>query len=150
MFGLPGLTALVLFGFPLFWIIYTIIFWVKTRNWVDDSENKGGNFFLVTNNRIRTPSTINCLDGISRQTIFLLAAQLGIPIEECQLLPYDVIIADEAFFTSTPYCIMPATKFNGIEIGDGKLGPITKKLLATWSEMVGVDIIEQAQAPSQN
>ncbi|MDC7227069.1 MAG: hypothetical protein PQJ61_09940 [Spirochaetales bacterium] len=42
MFGLPGLTALVLFGFPLFWIIYTIIFWVKTRNWVDDAENQGG------------------------------------------------------------------------------------------------------------
>lgn len=110
------------------------------------SENKGGNFFLVTKNRIRTPSTTNCLDGISRQTIFHLADQLGIPIEECQLLPYDVITADEAFFTSTPYCIMPATKFNGTMIGDGQVGPITKKLLAAWSEMVGIDIIEQAQS----
>jgi len=108
------------------------------------SENKGGNFFLVTNNRIRTPSTINCLDGISRQTIFHLADRLGIPIEECQLLPYDVITADEAFFTSTPYCIMPATKFNGTLIGDGEVGPITKKLLTAWSQMVGIDIIEQA------
>ncbi|MCH9656768.1 MAG: aminotransferase class IV [Planctomycetes bacterium] len=111
------------------------------------SENKGGNFFLVTNNRIRTPSTINCLDGISRQTIFQLADQLGIPIEECQLLPYDVITADEAFFTSTPYCIMPATKFNGMPVGNGEVGPITKKLIASWSELVGVDIIKQAQAP---
>ena len=42
MFGLPGLTTLVLFGFPLFWIAYTIIFWVKTRNWEDDGETKGG------------------------------------------------------------------------------------------------------------
>lgn len=110
------------------------------------SENKGGNFFLISKNRIRTPSTINCLDGISRQTIFQLAEQLKIPIEECQLLPYDVITADEAFFTSTPYCMMPATKFNGIEIGNGKVGPITNKLLAAWSEMVGVDIKKQAQA----
>lgn len=110
------------------------------------SENKGGNFFLISKNRIRTPSTINCLDGISRQTIFQLAEQLEIPIEECQLLPYDVITADEAFFTSTPYCMMPATKFNGIEIGNGKVGPITNKLLAAWSEMVGVDIKKQAQA----
>ncbi|MCA9014896.1 MAG: aminotransferase class IV [Planctomycetaceae bacterium] len=110
------------------------------------SENKGGNFFLVTNNCIRTPSTINCLDGISRQTIFLLAEQLQIPIEESRLLPYDVTTADEAFFTSTPYCIMPATKFNGTMIGDGQVGPITKRLLASWSEMVGVDLVEQAQS----
>lgn len=108
------------------------------------SENKGGNFFLVTNNRIRTPSTINCLDGISRQTIFLLAEQLDLPIEECQLLPYDVITADEAFFTSTPYCIMPATRFNGTTIGNGEVGPVTQKLISSWSHMVGIDIIEQA------
>ena len=106
----------------------------------------GGNFFLVSNNRIRTPSTINCLDGISRQSIFTLGEKLNIPVEECQLLPYDVTTADEAFFTSTPYCIMPATKFNGLEIGDGKVGPITKQLIAAWSDLVGVDIIEQAQA----
>ena len=42
MFGLPPATAAVLFGFPLFWIVYTIIFLVKTRNWVDDSDNQGG------------------------------------------------------------------------------------------------------------
>lgn len=113
------------------------------------SENKGGNFFIVTNNRIRTPSTINCLDGISRQTIILLAEQLDLPIEECQLLPYDVITADEAFFTSTPYCIMPATKFNGTTIGNGQVGPITQKLIAAWSQMVGTDIIEQAQILQQ-
>lgn len=110
------------------------------------SENKGGNFFLVSNNRIRTPTTINCLNGISRQTIFQLAEQLNLPIEECQLLPYDVITADEAFFTSTPYCIMPATKFNGTVIGNGEVGPITKNLLTAWSQLVGIDIVEQAQA----
>ncbi|QDV19469.1 Branched-chain-amino-acid aminotransferase [Gimesia panareensis] len=110
------------------------------------SENKGGNFFLISNNRIRTPSTINCLDGISRQTIFQLGEKLNIPVEEGQLLPYDVTTADEAFFTSTPYCIMPATKFNGIDIGDGQVGPITRQLITAWSELVGVDIIAQAQA----
>lgn len=110
------------------------------------AENKGGNFFLISNNRILTPSTINCLNGISRQTIFDLGRKLDIPVEESQLLPYDVTTADEAFFTSTPYCIMPATKFNGIEIGDGKVGPITKKLIAAWSDLVGLDIMEQAQA----
>ncbi|MCA9022105.1 MAG: aminotransferase class IV, partial [Planctomycetaceae bacterium] len=89
--------------------------------------------------------TINCLNGISRQTIIQLAQQMEIPIEECRLLPYDVTTADEAFFTSTPYCIMPATKFNGITIGSGEVGPITKKLIGAWSQLVGVDIQEQAQ-----
>ena len=39
MFGLPFETALVVFGFPLFWIIYTVVFLLRTRNWVDGSED---------------------------------------------------------------------------------------------------------------
>jgi len=38
MFGLPGSTAAVLFGFPIFWIVYTIIFFVKSKDWPDDVE----------------------------------------------------------------------------------------------------------------
>ena len=45
MFGLPGMTAGVLFGFPVFWIIYTIIFFIKSKDWPDEveDEEKGGN-----------------------------------------------------------------------------------------------------------
>ena len=57
---------------------------------------------------------------------------------------YDVYTADEAFFTSTPYCLMPATKFNGLPVGDGKVGPMTKALLEGWGELTGVDVVEQA------
>ena len=73
-----------------------------------------------------------------------LADQLGIPICETDLQPYDLYTADEVFFTSTPYCIMPATKFNGLPVGDGAVGPITRQLLTAWSELVGVDIVQQA------
>jgi hypothetical protein len=38
MFGLPGTTALVLFGFPIFWIVYTIVFLVKSKDWPEDIE----------------------------------------------------------------------------------------------------------------
>ncbi|MCD6361319.1 MAG: hypothetical protein J7M38_10695, partial [Armatimonadetes bacterium] len=55
-----------------------------------------------------------------------------------------VYTADEAFFTSTPYCIMPATKFNGLPVGDGTVGPVTRRLLAGWAELTGVDVVEQA------
>lgn len=108
------------------------------------AENKGGNFFIVADGALKTPVLSNALAGISRATILELAAELGVPIRECDLQPYDVYTADEAFFTSTPYCIMPATRFNGLPVGDGRVGPVTKRLLAAWSARVGVDIAGQA------
>ena len=73
-----------------------------------------------------------------------LAAQIGVRVEVTDFQPYDIYTADEAFFTSTPYCIMPATKFNGLPVGDGQVGTVTKQLLQAWSEHVDVDIVGQA------
>ena len=109
------------------------------------SENKGGNIFAVIDGELRTPSTENCLAGISRQTVLELAAGLGLSARETRLQPYDLYTADEVFFTSTPYCIMPATRFNGLPVSDGRVGPVTLRLLAAWSERVGLDIVAQAQ-----
>ena len=110
------------------------------------TENKGGNVFCVRDGVIRTPTTVNALEGLSRQTVLELAESIGVPTVEEPLLPYDFATADEAFFTSTPYCIMPCTKFNGIGVGDGEVGPVVKALLEAWSERVGVDIVAQARA----
>ena len=107
------------------------------------AENKGGNFFIVADGVLKTPTTRNALAGVSRATVLELAAQLGILAQETDIQPYDVYTADEAFFTSTPYCIMPATRFNGLPVGDGQVGPIARRLLAAWSELVGVDIVAQ-------
>jgi branched-chain amino acid aminotransferase len=108
------------------------------------AENKGGNVFVVSSGVLRTPRPTNCLAGISRETVMQLANNQNILVEQTELQPYDLYTADEVFFTSTPYCIMPATKFNGLPVGDGRVGPITQRLLAAWSELVGLDIIEQA------
>ena len=108
------------------------------------AENKGGNVFSVSEGVLKTPTANNCLNGISRETVVELAGQLGVPVEETTLQPYDLYTADELFFTSTPYCIMPATKFNGLPVGDGEVGRVTKQLLAAWSELTGVDIVKQA------
>ena len=109
------------------------------------SENKGGNIFAVVDGELRTPTTENCLAGISRRTVLELANKLQLPARETRLQMYDLYTADEIFFTSTPYCIMPATRFNGEIVGDGNVGPITQRLLAAWSELVGMDIAEQAR-----
>lgn len=108
------------------------------------AENKGGNFFIVSEGVLYTPRTLHALAGVSRATVLELAEKIGIPAEERDLQPYDVYTADEAFFTSTPYCIMPATRFNGLPVGDGSVGPITRRLLGAWSELVGVDVVQQA------
>jgi len=108
------------------------------------AENKGGNVFIVRGGELATPDTTNCLAGISRETVFELAGQMGIPCRETTLAPYDLYTASELFFTSTPYCIMPATRFNGLPVGDGEVGPVTRRLLALWSEQTGVDIVRQA------
>jgi branched-chain amino acid aminotransferase len=107
------------------------------------TETNAANFSFVEGGAIVSPTTRNTLPGISRATVFELAAQLGIDFVERDSQPYQAINADEAFLTSTPYCMMPVTKINGIPIGDGKPGPIFRRLLDAWSKLVGVDIERQ-------
>ncbi|MGE0609149.1 MAG: aminotransferase class IV [Pirellulales bacterium] len=108
------------------------------------AENKGGNFFVVQDGTVKTPPAWQALAGVTRQTTLDMARQRGLPVQECPLQPYDVYTADEAFFTSTPYCLMPATRFNGLEVGDGRVGPVARSLLDGWSEVAGYDIVDRA------
>jgi branched-chain amino acid aminotransferase len=110
------------------------------------TEGTGSNFFLVKKGTIYSPEPRNILRGISRDYIIELAGDLGIPFHEKNLDPYDVMMADEAFFTCTPFSIVPAVKYHGGNIGTGKVGPIYTKLIDRWSKNVGVDIIGQIQA----
>ena len=107
------------------------------------AEGTGDNFFIVKDGKIITPEGRNILRGISRAYIFELAQQLGLACVEKNIEPYDVITADEAFMTGTPFCLLPVTSLNNVRIGDGKIGKMTKLLMDTWSENVEVDIVEQ-------
>jgi branched-chain amino acid aminotransferase len=107
------------------------------------AEGTGDNFFMVKNGELFTPEGRNILRGISRAYIFELAEQLKIPYHECNIEPYDLYEADEAFLTGTPFCILPTTQLNGLNIGNGKMGDITKSLLDKWSKNVGINIVEQ-------
>jgi branched-subunit amino acid aminotransferase/4-amino-4-deoxychorismate lyase len=107
------------------------------------TETSGANFLMVEGGKIVSPTLRNTLPGISRKTVIELAEQLGIDFVERDFQVYNVVNADEAFLASTPFCIMPVTKINGLPIGDGKPGPIFRQLIAAWSQKVGVDIVEQ-------
>jgi len=104
------------------------------------TETSGANFLIIERGTIVSPSLRNILPGVSRATVMDLAAELGIPFVERDFQVFNVINADEAFLSSTPFCLMPATKINGVSIGDGSPGPIYRRLLDAWSERVGVDI----------
>ena len=107
------------------------------------AEGIGSNFFIVKDKNLITPEGRNILRGISRAYIFELVKKLDLVCVEDNIEPYDVYTADEAFMTGTPFCILPVTSLNGIKIGNGWMGHITRKLIDTWGIKVGVDIIAQ-------
>ncbi len=85
------------------------------------------------------------LPGISLRTICELAQQLNIPLRQQPLFPADVAAADEVLLSSTTSCLLPATRFNGQPIGDGRPGVIFQQLVDAWGARVGLDICGQAR-----
>lgn len=120
------------------------------RNWalLQDTEGliaegTGDNFFIVRKGVVQTPKGRNVLRGISRNYIFRLCDEIGIPWEEIDIEPYDVYTADEAFMTGTPFSLLPVASLNSIRIGKAPMGEISRSLLERWSANVGVDIQQQ-------
>ncbi len=108
------------------------------------SESSVHNFLLVARGKLCTPTDKNVLGGITKETLFSLARKLKIEVLEGDLTPYDAYNADEAFLASTSPTIVPVQSLNGIKIGTQIPGPITKRFLQAWSQMVGIDIVAQA------
>ena len=110
------------------------------------SETSTANVAVVHAGGIVAPPPADALPGISLGFTRRLAARLGIPWREASLTAADLATADEILLTSTPSCILPATRFDGLAVGDGRPGPVFGRLLAAWSDAVGLDIRGQAYA----
>lgn len=110
------------------------------------SEGTGSNFYIVTDGVLRTPTDTSILQGMSRDTVMMLAKDLGIPLVEEDIQPFDAYTADEAFMTGTSHSMLPISRIDWRPIGDEMPGPIVRQLLAAWSEMAGLDIVDQAKA----
>jgi branched-chain amino acid aminotransferase len=105
-----------------------------------------GNLFVVRQGLVRTPGSRSILEGVTRATTLELAAREGIPVQEAELQPYDLVTADEAFITTTSYCVMPVGKLNGAPVGSAVPGPVTRKLMDAWCRLVGMDYVAQMQS----
>ena len=108
------------------------------------TEGIGYNVWLVKDGVLKTATDRSILQGISRKVLMEIAEQLGIPVVEEDLQPYDLYTADEVFFSRTSPRITPVSKVDNRPVGDEFPGPITQQLLAAHSERVGVDIVDQA------
>jgi branched-chain amino acid aminotransferase len=108
------------------------------------SESSAHNFFLISGGKIFTPGTRNVLDGITRETLFVLAKEVKSELAEANLTPYDIYNSEEAFLASTSPTIVPIRKVNGVKIGAQVPGPLTMRLIHAWNRVVGIDIVNQA------
>ena len=100
------------------------------------AEGPGENFLIVKDNVVVSPTTINILNGITRRTVLALARQAGLRTEEKNLTLGDVYTADEAFVCGTGAEIAPVVKVDGRVIGPGVAGPVTRRLMAAFKELV--------------
>jgi branched-chain amino acid aminotransferase len=96
------------------------------------SEGSGDNIFIVKNGVIATPPSLNNLRGITQQVVIECAKELGIQVRWQNMGYHDLYTADEVFVTGTAAEVAPIVKIDGRIIGDGKPGPVTKRLMTAF------------------
>lgn len=110
------------------------------------SETSTANVVIVKDGTLRTPPPGDALAGVSLGHLRTLARAVGLRFLETSLTRADIEAADEILLTSTPNCLLPVTRVDGVAVGDGRPGPHFGRLLAAWSRDVGLDIAAQARA----
>jgi branched-chain amino acid aminotransferase len=98
------------------------------------SECTGENIFVVRNGRLITPPTSDsgALAGITQKSVETIAADLGYGVTYEQIIRTDLYTADEAFLTGTAAEVVPIRAIDDRQVGDGRPGPITRKLQQTY------------------
>jgi branched-chain amino acid aminotransferase len=101
------------------------------------SEGAGENLFVIKNDVVYTPDlSAGALNGITRNTIFAICKDHGIPLVEKRITRDEVYICDEAFFTGTAAEVTPIRELDRIELGAGSRGPITEKIQSAFFDIV--------------
>lgn len=101
-------------------------------------EVSGCNIFIVRGRHLLTPKH-GILFGITRETVFELAADRGLSIEQADLELYDAYTADEIIICSTAGGLLPVTTIDGRGIRGGRPGPVFKELQAAYQALIASD-----------
>ena len=100
------------------------------------AEGSGENIFMTRGGVIYTPDLTAALEGITRDTVLVLASEMGVRVQERHITRDELYGADEAFFTGTAAEITPIREVDGRPIGDGVRGPITEQLQSVFFDQV--------------
>ena len=100
------------------------------------AEGSGENIFIVRNGVLYTPDLTSALEGVTRDTIMVLAREEGLEIREKRITRDEVYIADEAFFTGTAAEVTPIREVDNRTIGSGGRGPLTERLQTLYFDQV--------------
>ena len=101
------------------------------------AEGSAENIFVVKDKKLITPSeSADILIGITRDTIIKIATTLGYTVEERQVHREELYTADEVFFTGTAAEVTPIINIDGIRIGDGAIGPVSRRISDKYSDLV--------------
>lgn len=101
------------------------------------SEGSGENIFVIRHGVLHTPDlSCSILEGITRDTVITLARELGLTVQECRLTRDQLWTADEVFFTGTAAEVTPVREVDNRTVGDGTIGPITKRIQTRFFEVV--------------
>jgi branched-chain amino acid aminotransferase len=100
------------------------------------AECSTSNIFVIRRDVITTPERTTILEGITRDTVMMLARDRGLRVEECRMTRDDIYCADEVFVTGTAAEITPVVELDNRKIGSGSRGPITAQLQAAYFDAV--------------
>ncbi len=100
------------------------------------AEGSGENIFVIRNGKVYTPDLTSCLDGITRNTVSQIIAEMGLELIEKRITRDEVYIADEAFFTGTAAEVTPIRELDRRQIGEGRRGPITTEIQKRYFDIV--------------
>ena len=101
------------------------------------SEGAGENVFIVKDGVVYTPDlSAGALNGITRNTVLHICAELGLEVVQKRITRDEVYIADEAFFTGTAAEVTPIRELDRLPIGEGRRGPVTERIQKTFFDIV--------------
>lgn len=110
---------------------------LDTRGFV--AETNATHVFIVRNSDLATSRVVACPEGITRATVIEICAAEKIRCVETDLSVVDIYGADEMFCSGTMGELAAVTKLDNREIGDGKVGAITKRLSALYGERTATE-----------
>ena len=100
------------------------------------AECTGENIFMVRDGVIYTPPVGTILEGITRDSVLVLARELGIPVIERSITRDQLYIADEVFITGTAAELVGARMIDFRQVGAGKVGPVTLALTQAFHQVI--------------